>query len=42
MLYGNMRYEQAERILRLFAERVMPRFRSSGMGFKLSHDRGYS
>ena len=30
-LYGNMPYERAERSLRLFAERVMPRFRSSGV-----------
>jgi alkanesulfonate monooxygenase SsuD/methylene tetrahydromethanopterin reductase-like flavin-dependent oxidoreductase (luciferase family) len=29
VLYGNMRYEQAERSLRLFAERVMPRFRQA-------------
>jgi alkanesulfonate monooxygenase SsuD/methylene tetrahydromethanopterin reductase-like flavin-dependent oxidoreductase (luciferase family) len=32
MLYGNMPYERAERSLRLFAERVMPRFRSSSLG----------
>jgi alkanesulfonate monooxygenase SsuD/methylene tetrahydromethanopterin reductase-like flavin-dependent oxidoreductase (luciferase family) len=29
VLYGNVRYEQAERSLRLFAEEVMPRFRQA-------------
>lgn len=29
MLYGNMRYEHAERSLRLFAEHVIPRFRQA-------------